>query len=771
MACVGDATEDHMFTDVSDAHAFRDAINCVAYYGITNGTGDGSTYSPSQDVTRAQMALFIARAAEKAGVKLGDAMDAGFSDIGGIWQEARDAINRLASKGMIPKGGAFEPDDAITRAEMAEFLIGLLGKAAPNVKIETIDEQRRIYLGLRNSAEADDYFADARALVPRETDAAISALYELGVTKGAGAATVVDDTQTPLDVNYDPHGSVNRGQMAAFITRALAHTSVRPEGLTAQWDGTDVVVSARDADFAPVVNAVVDAFYLPTPLADEALARDGTCGEVDRLGGTYACEIDGTDHITGGDGDARLQGLDVDENNTTVWVWTGEDKDKVNTTTELVELEVEPSDKRPATGAYVDPEHDFKVRFGSSISATVQLTDCEGDVSTGTDGKKPAKFLITLDTHAYIGDNNGDGHVADRDAGQSTATNMRVAADGFAVASSLRSPVPLTTDDAGTATFRMTALPAAAKRDPNGDVSRSDQYKVTYSVRQFPGSSSNAPGSISDYGQGHVIFSAEDSDDSKDAATVSVKPGGVPINRNTSYVDASTRDPSNWARVTVVDQYGAPIAGAKVVLEDDIDFVAIGVAGRTYTVDRNGSATFRYDYDPPPEGSGATAGSTQALKATYLAPNPAYGGPTDPVTTSTTVAGLADIAIRMDADNDPEYVADTGEGTVHWPILPQSGETDQDTLQTVLAGDVDRKEIVVRNADAEAATLRIVTYDSSDRFNVDGEAVSLSKFEKRLSEVLDGRGDATGTLTWSDYDDRGRPTVSYSLIVTGGCGP
>jgi hypothetical protein len=563
--------------------------------------------------------------------------------------------------------------------------------------------------------------------------------------------------------------------MAAFITRALAHTSVRPEGLTAQWDGTDVVVSARDADFAPVVNAVVDAFYLPTPLADEALASDGTCGEVDRLGGTYACEIDGTDHITGGDGDDRLQGLDVDENNTTVWLWTGEDKDKVNRTTELFELEVEPSDKRPATGAYVDPEHDYKVRFGSSISATVQITDCEGHVSTGTDGKKPAKFLVTLDTHAYVGDTNRDGSFTDADVNPAaTTTNALVDTDGFLTSSTLRSPVPLTTDDAGTATFRMTALPAAAKRDLNGDVSRSDQYKVTYSVRQFPGGSSNAPGSISDYGKGYVIFSAEDSDDSAAAAEVSVKPGGVPITSDTSYVDASVRDPGNWARVTVVDQYGAPIAGAKVVLEDDIAFVDIGVAGRTYTVNRNGSTTFRYDYDPPPEGSGATDGSTQALTATYLAPNPAYDGPTDPVTASTTVTGLEGISISTDAGGDPEYVADTGAGTVHWPILPQSDEEDQTTAQNVLAGDVDRKEIVVRNAGSEATSLRIVTYDSTDRFNVNGEAVSLSKFEKRLSEVLAGRGEptpATGTLTWDDYDDRGRPTVSYSLTVTGGCGP
>ena len=50
-ACVGGASADRMFTDVSEGHVFRDAINCIAYYGITQGTGDGSTFSPNQDVT------------------------------------------------------------------------------------------------------------------------------------------------------------------------------------------------------------------------------------------------------------------------------------------------------------------------------------------------------------------------------------------------------------------------------------------------------------------------------------------------------------------------------------------------------------------------------------------------------------------------------------------------------------------------------------------------------------------------------------------------
>ena len=163
-ACVGDAAADHMFVDVSAGHVFRDAINCVAYYGITQGTGDGSTYSPEQDVTRAEMAVFIARAAEAAGVDLEGATGARFDDIDDTWAEAQDAINRLATTGVIPSGGAFRPDDAITRAEMATFLVGLLVEAAPNVTRDSSrrDPSRR---GVGSRSVADDRFPDTDAIL------------------------------------------------------------------------------------------------------------------------------------------------------------------------------------------------------------------------------------------------------------------------------------------------------------------------------------------------------------------------------------------------------------------------------------------------------------------------------------------------------------------------------------------------------------------------------------------------------------------------------
>ena len=231
-ACAGEAETDHMFTDVPEGHIFRDAINCIAHHGITVGTGDGTTFSPNQDVTRWQMALFIARAMKAAGLDLGAVMDAGFTDIGDAPAVSRDAINQLATNGVIAEAGTYRPNDPTTRADMAILLVGFLDKAAPNV---TITEDGAIMLGTGSAAaEADDHFADVRALSPPSVDRAAAALFELGVTTGtAQAAAVVDPTRTPLDVNYDPQRTVTRGAMAAFITRALAHTSLAPATTTA----------------------------------------------------------------------------------------------------------------------------------------------------------------------------------------------------------------------------------------------------------------------------------------------------------------------------------------------------------------------------------------------------------------------------------------------------------------------------------------------------------------------------------------------------------
>ncbi len=57
-ACLGEAVQDHGFTDLGTLDAAARNINCLAYYGITLGrTAD--TFDPNSNVTRRHMALFL----------------------------------------------------------------------------------------------------------------------------------------------------------------------------------------------------------------------------------------------------------------------------------------------------------------------------------------------------------------------------------------------------------------------------------------------------------------------------------------------------------------------------------------------------------------------------------------------------------------------------------------------------------------------------------------------------------------------------------------
>ena len=556
-ACVGHAAADRMFSDVSAGHVFRNAINCVAYYGITQGTGDGSTYSPEQDVTRAQMAVFIARSAEVAGVDLGPARDAGFDDIEDAWGEAQDAINRLALTEIIPSGGAYRPNDAISRAEMATFLVGLLVEAAPDV---TRDSSGAILLGVAGARSvADDRFPDA-------SGAEIAAIYELGVTRGASAADVQDDSEPPLDLNYEPDGTVTRGQMAAFITRALAHTPVRPAGVTAQYDGADVVVSVRDAQYRPVSGATADVFWAAADQMGTAISADGTCDlsgvtQADRS--SYPCEIDSTDSITGSDGDAlvAVTGLRrAPEGGATVWAWIGQNGDTVAAGTELYMFDVAEGADVGFAATTLISTFNAKARFGSSVLYTMQLEDIIGSVRTGVNGIDPAQWSLSV-------------LVPGRDAETQALVSGRTGKTSFSI--TVDDPNP-TLDDADiTATFILTPGDNApsATLDANGDV----------------------------VATGRVTFS-------DDAPSIAGTNAIVTVDTR-DYVYVTGRSTSNTATVTVLDQYGHPFPGARVSLASSLTGVSPGDGG-VFTVNSRGSYRFTYQY-------GGEGGVTETLTPSY----------------------------------------------------------------------------------------------------------------------------------------------------------
>ena len=366
-ACVGDATGDAGFTDTAGLGA-EDAINCLAYYGITTGK-TATTFDPGSNVTRSQMALFLSRAAKAAGVDLsGGKMAADFGDIADQGDDRQGAIQALARNGILVgrSGTAFEPDEDITRAEMAVAMVNFVRKTRSGV----FDPMGNLKAG---DASTDpvldvDHFADARASEPRAVDTAISYAYELGITTGYPDAT------------FRPDDSVPRKNMASFITRALAHSNLRPAGVTAQHGANGVVVSVRGADFAPVANVAVDAFKAKKARAGDVLTDSGACTRIaQRVGGNELCKIDSGDYSTDTAGNVTVASPGADE---MMWVWSGASGATVGEKTDLFEVagvvppvtasELAVSVSLPKE-AKTGPGGSYNVRYGVTVTYTLQL--------------------------------------------------------------------------------------------------------------------------------------------------------------------------------------------------------------------------------------------------------------------------------------------------------------------------------------------------------------------------------------------------------------
>ena len=584
-ACVGAATTDRMFSDVSEGHAFREAINCLAYYGITVGYGDG-TFQPNVDVPRYQMVLFMERAADLVGA------------------DAEDVVGDFGSDG--------DREDAVTRADMAVLISNLL--IATDNDVDRNDDGA-ITIGDAVSSSFD-HFADVRASQPRHVDEAVSALYEAGVVEGTG------------DGNYSPDGTVNRGAMAAFITRALGHSDIRPAGASAQ-QGSDgaVVVSVRDENFAPVANAWVEVFHIGTADEDDALDSDGECGRlVEGSGnGNFVCEIDGADLLTDGSGNAETQAIDIPDDGLVAWAWTGDVGDTVDSDTVLFRLALEKAAAPAATSTTAAISNDLAGEFGkigSSVTVTLQLQDADGDDVTGgaEAADEPAEWLVTISTFLV-------GPIV-----QTSATQVTT--------------LPVTSDSDGKGTFVLASLPDARPDDAG------DQWRVEYTVSVDPRGCTatdtddsgtpdvwrcNAPSTGDGALGASPEFPAVEITDG-DAASTADQSGSVTFRDAASvpssisidtaeYVPVAARagrTALNRATVTLVDQFGDPVRGAKVTLTSDLGrtdedtdvdgasslAATTGGTATEFTTGSDGSYTFGYTF-------ASTGGDVETLVATY----------------------------------------------------------------------------------------------------------------------------------------------------------
>ena len=163
--------------DVLDS-GFRHDIKWLYLAGVTRGC-TATAFCPNATVTRGQMAAFLVRALDLPATS-GDH----FGDDNGTTFEGD--INRLAASGITGGCGArrFCPNGTVTREQMASFLAR----------------------AFRLPSAPHDYFSDD-ANSPHQSD--INRVAAAGLTGGCSSTS------------FCPRGNVTRGQMAAFLRRAL----------------------------------------------------------------------------------------------------------------------------------------------------------------------------------------------------------------------------------------------------------------------------------------------------------------------------------------------------------------------------------------------------------------------------------------------------------------------------------------------------------------------------------------------------------------------
>ena len=174
------------FTDVDRKSSHAANIDAIYAAGITVGCdSDPLRYCPNDPLTRAQMATFLVRALELEAVQ-----PAGFTDVDATNTHAAN-IDALYTAGVTVGCNSgplrYCPNDLVTRAEMATFLV------------RGFDLEPAQPAGFTDVDSASSHAAN------------IDALYAAGITVGCDS--------DPL--RYCPDGSVTRAEMATYLVRAL----------------------------------------------------------------------------------------------------------------------------------------------------------------------------------------------------------------------------------------------------------------------------------------------------------------------------------------------------------------------------------------------------------------------------------------------------------------------------------------------------------------------------------------------------------------------
>jgi len=177
------------FSDVPEDYWAFDYIQSLALHNIAAGYPDGS-YRPTNDVTRAEMAVFLLKSIHGEDYTPPPASGGVFNDIEGHWAEPW--IEALFEEGITAgyPNGTYCPGNAVSRAEIAVFLLKAkfgAGYSPPPVSDPPV------------FGDIEDHWAEPW----------VEALFEEGITAGYPDGT------------YRPNDPVNRAEMAVFLVNTF----------------------------------------------------------------------------------------------------------------------------------------------------------------------------------------------------------------------------------------------------------------------------------------------------------------------------------------------------------------------------------------------------------------------------------------------------------------------------------------------------------------------------------------------------------------------
>lgn len=186
-ACPPDLSGGPAFSDIADT-VHEEAIACLDWWNIAGGLGDG-TFGPEQNVTRGQLASFLARLIRDTTATLPAGTNA-FTDDNGSPFEAD--INALAAAGIAHGTTAttFEPNADISRAEVTALVV-----------------RGYEYVAGEQLAAAPDAFADDDGSV-----------LEDAINKAAGQGWINGYSASV----FQPDRSITRAESASVLARMLS---------------------------------------------------------------------------------------------------------------------------------------------------------------------------------------------------------------------------------------------------------------------------------------------------------------------------------------------------------------------------------------------------------------------------------------------------------------------------------------------------------------------------------------------------------------------